>query len=106
MACWTGAPQGTEAVLHASEVEVRRIRNPRRLGAFLGFPQLLDVRLRFGTPPEGPSQLLDLLDEKRPEPPTLSFPGLERRARTTETQSRNSPCACGSGQKYKRCHGR
>ena len=38
-------------------------------------------------------------------PATPASDRLTGQVRSGETQSRNSPCSCGSGKKYKRCHG-
>lgn len=38
--------------------------------------------------------------------PTASAAGLTESARATEKVGRNEPCPCGSGKKYKLCHGR
>jgi uncharacterized protein YecA (UPF0149 family) len=37
---------------------------------------------------------------------TASGGGLERRAEQAKKLGRNDPCYCGSGKKYKKCHGR
>jgi preprotein translocase subunit SecA len=43
--------------------------------------------------------------EGEPEPALASAPVQQRRLEAAETVGRNEPCWCGSGKKFKKCHG-
>jgi len=47
------------------------------------------------------------LEQRRKEVEGGTMPGVLRRApvRNPEKVGRNDPCPCGSGKKYKQCHG-
>jgi preprotein translocase subunit SecA len=42
---------------------------------------------------------------KRPQPVAQQARGPQRPVTTGDKIGRNEPCPCGSGKKYKRCHG-
>jgi len=53
--------------------------------------------LGVGGPPAG--------DRPRPSPGRRPSPGNQAASSSSNGPSRNAPCPCGSGKKYKRCHG-
>jgi preprotein translocase subunit SecA len=59
--------------------------------------QLQEQRLRRQQPPSG---------FKLSAPPKAAAPPVPRTVRVEEKVGRNDPCPCGSGKKYKKCHGR
>jgi preprotein translocase subunit SecA len=53
------------------------------------------MAVRPPTPPVDPKRLATNRDDAGPTPPASSTPEV----------GRNDPCPCGSGKKYKKCHG-
>ncbi len=51
------------------------------------------------------SQLAALADDEQ-RASLASLPKIQQPLRATATAGRNDPCPCGSGKKYKKCHGK
>ena len=54
----------------------------------------------------GQAALQAKIDVMEDESPADSFGGNEPYVRQGEKLGRNDPCPCGSGRKYKQCHGK
>jgi hypothetical protein len=97
MACWSGARVGGEQVVHASSVDLRKVRGWDRLVQFIAGSGVLSLSLTPDLPTDGVTQLDALLHAG----------GARSRAvlhvRSSARVERNDPCPCGSGKKFKKC---
>ncbi|MTD44116.1 preprotein translocase subunit SecA [Conexibacter sp. W3-3-2] len=90
------------------QVEVEgEVADPAQAGAGDG-PALQNAQYSGGAGTQQPSALQEaagggevLVDDERELVPAVQ----QRRLDDTETTGRNEPCWCGSGKKYKKCHG-
>jgi hypothetical protein len=110
LASWQGGRRGDKAFANLSSAELGRLQRGDTLGPFLAREDLL---------------ALDVVDKRQSEEQTmleaLLEAGSEQEAQSVERAlrgvgseplraavrpGRNEPCPCGSGKKYKKCHGR
>ncbi len=74
---------------------VVRVQDPARAQEILTLCNERGWQVIVGIEPDQPEDLADLAKLLNPTPPARALP----------KPGRNEPCSCGSGKKYKKCHG-
>jgi preprotein translocase subunit SecA len=78
-----------------AEIDAEEEERQRRLARAMQFQHAAPEQIT--APPQGP--LAEPQPERGPVEPVAQF------VRETKKVGRNEPCPCGSGKKYKHCHG-
>ncbi len=111
---WFEGVRGKHAVIRASSVDLRRVRDWERLARFLAHPGVNMAHIKAAERDDLGTQLERLLTSDEPidayvsslpEGPPATAQAQPAR-RDTPKIGRNDPCYCGSGKKFKKCHGR
>ncbi|RCK75180.1 MAG: Protein export cytoplasm protein SecA ATPase RNA helicase [Ignavibacteriae bacterium] len=77
-------------------IPLRRVRQPRQEEMQLMHQETVGLGLAANRPPVGPEQSAQ----------TENLPRKRQPIKVGEKIGRNDPCPCGSGKKYKHCHGK
>jgi tetratricopeptide (TPR) repeat protein len=99
LASWLVPSPGGRQIINTSAANLRHLEELEPLAQLLASGLVMAVSLTSELPEEHPSRLEEFLKEigqLKPQEPVVAAPKV----------GRNEPCPCGSGQKYKKCHGR
>ena len=113
LASWRDGKAGTTVVMNHASVDLRALERRDTLGEFLARPELVSLDLTSERDGGEPTFLQKALEQ--PHLGSLfhtdANPLSDRSTRSQPVRAaprpgRNEPCTCGSGKKYKKCHGR
>ncbi len=112
LASWHGGGSDETPFVHVSSAELGRLRRRDMLGPFLAREDLFALEATNHRQSEERTNLEVLLDAatasegQRIERYLASAGEIKTPVRVEARPGRNEACPCGSGKKYKRCHGR
>ena len=94
------------AILQVSDVDLRVVQNRNGLALFLAFPHLVSIGVTRAPDTSDESLLLALIERLGGGAGVLDRLAVASEPiRVPPRTGRNEQCPCGSGKKYKRCHG-